>query len=251
MNPRIQSACSTVQGAVWAVAATPASAKATARRLLRRDGERRRRWRCVYWPPFPPSPTPSSHPHPPSHPLPPIPHPSQPPNGSVTHLDLDPAECVARSTREAHSVGALAREVRGAWRPSEFIHRLSSCGPALIWRSPRSPARIQGSGTAERTLSCSSRCWGWPHAMGAGISSKRTRLRRRAAAAAQSAPLATPLPSRLGPASLRSSATSWKPRCWSSALASPRSSSLHCVSPSVASGSECRPPIRPTLMSAK
>ena len=54
---------------------------------------------------LPPPPTPS-------HPLPPIPHPSQPPNGSVTHLDLDPAECVARSTREAHSVDALARGSR-------------------------------------------------------------------------------------------------------------------------------------------
>ena len=165
MNPRIQSACSTVQGAVWAVAATPASAKATARRLLRRDGERRRRWRCVYWPPFPPSPNPSSHPHPPSHPLPPIPHPSQPPMGtspiSTSILPNASREAPVRHTRLTRS-----QEVRGAWRPSEFIHRLSSCGPALIWRSPRSPARIQGSGTAERTLSCSSRCWGRPHASG-------------------------------------------------------------------------------------
>ena len=94
--------------------------------------------------PFLPAPTlpPTRPPTPPPTPPPPLPT----PNGSVTHLDLGPAECVARSTREAHSVGALAREVRGAWRPSEFIHRLSSCGPALIWRSPRSPARIQGSG---------------------------------------------------------------------------------------------------------
>ena len=49
-------------------------------------------------PALPPPPT-----HPPSLPT---------PNGNVTHLDLDPAECVARSTREAHSVGALARGSR-------------------------------------------------------------------------------------------------------------------------------------------